>query len=239
MQCLVSLQSKYRQMYIHTVTGSILSIWFLAWGKHLPNVLLSERLIPRAHVKKAPASCVWVNQLTIFLPFAQLLQWTQRRGGCKVILKEEWKRTFPTGILRFCFLEGASSNGRRRPRNSGLARGPGKLQLHTHLGIFCTCSFVCLDVSFHPCPLFFMFPLRHLFLQEAFSDIDWCTFTALSSPGACRIAWCSHVPCASASFCSAMVWVPLLPSHLSTYHRSWHPERDPWGSVEGESVLHI
>lgn len=106
MQCLVSLQSKYRQMCIPPVAGSTPSIWFLAWGKHSPNVLLRERLIPRAHVKEAPASCVWVTQLTIFLPFAQLLPWTQQRGGYKVILKAEWKRAFPTAILRFCFLEG-------------------------------------------------------------------------------------------------------------------------------------
>ena len=93
MQCLASLESKCRQM-CHTIACSILSIWFSAWGKDSSDVLLSERFIPRGHVKKAPASCVWISSPSSFsLPSsfkelsAEIVNLFSRKNGKELFLQ--------------------------------------------------------------------------------------------------------------------------------------------------------
>lgn len=202
---------------------------------------------------KLLAICVWVNHLRIFLPFAWLLLWEPQREGCKFILKEEWKRAFSVGIARLCFLERASPNGRRMLRNPGLTHdlaGGCPLPFRaasvpweapaTHWPLELLYLLLCLSGRvLSSLPLVFMFPLRHLFSQEPSSDADRCIVTTLSSPGTGFIAWWSHVPCSSASLCSAVAWVSLLLSRPSTYHRSCHLDVTPKGFLEGESILHI
>lgn len=86
MQCLASFLSKYREMCIWKVAGSIVSVWISAWGKNPLNVLLSVSVILRTSFLTC-FLCLSVSAQN-FLPFIQLLQWAE---NC-FTLKEGVKR---------------------------------------------------------------------------------------------------------------------------------------------------
>lgn len=240
-------------MCIPVAAGSILSIWIPAGGKHSFDVLLSERVIPGAHVKQAPCY-LCLGESSPHLPSLCLtpsMRATERRLQIYSQGRME-KGFFCRHRKTLLFGKGLSKwqKDAQEPWTHHDLAGGCPLPFRaasvpweapaTHWPLELLYLLLCLSGRvLSSLPLVFMFLLRHLFSQEPSSDADRCIVTTLSSPGTGFIAWWSHVPCASASLCSAVAWVSLLLSCPGTYHRSCHLDVTPKGFLEGESILHI